>query len=161
MSIPIAIPAIGTLLQVGNGQSPEIFNSIANIGDLTGPGVAGAVVDVTSHTSTSAPWRQKIVTLLDPGTITLPLYFVPASGAPTGAGTFMGHSYTTGGVGSLFARRGLSPGVPFNWKIIYPDGNNSTDEFQAFLSKYSQKAPVAGVLTADLELTLTGIPSFC
>lgn len=160
MAIPIAIPAIGTLLQVGNGASPEIFNSVANIGDITGPSVSGAVVDVTSHTSTVAPWRSKIVTLLDAGTITLPLYFVPSSGAPTGAGTFMGHNFTSGGLGTLFANRGLSPGTPYNWKIIYPDGLSSTDFFTAFISKYAQKAPVAGVLTADLELTVTGHPSF-
>jgi len=158
-NIPIAIPAIGTLLQVGNGASPEIFNSIANIGDITGPGTSATVVDVTSHTSVSAPWRQKIPTLLDAGTVTLPLYYVPSSGAPTGAGTFMGHSFTAG-LGRLFINRGLSPGVPYNWKIIYPDGLNTTDEFQAFVTKYSQKAPVAGVLTCDVELTITGIPSF-
>lgn len=159
MSIAIAIPAIGTLLQVGNGASPEIFNSIANIGDITGPSVAAAVVDVTSHTSVSAPWRQKITTLLDPGTITLPIYYVPSSGGPTGAGTFMGHNFASG-LGRLFANRGLSPGVPYNWKIQYPDGVPSVDEFQGFIDKYSMKAPVAGVLTADFSITLTGVPSF-
>lgn len=159
MAIAIAIPAIGTLLQVGNGASPEIFNSIANIGDITGPSVAAAVVDVTSHTSVSAPWRQKITTLLDPGTITLPLYFVPSSGGPSGAGTFMGHNFTSG-LGRLFANRGLSPGIPYNWKTIFPDGVPTTYEYQAFISKYAQKAPVAGVLTADLELSITGVPSF-
>lgn len=159
MAIAIAIPAIGTLLQVGNGASPEIFNSIANIGDITGPSTSAAVVDVTSHTSTSAPWRQKIVTLLDAGTVSLPLYYVPSSGAASGPGTFEGHNFTSG-LGRLFANRGLSPGVPYNWKIIYPDGIPTTDEFQAWVSKFSQKAPVAGVLTADLEITITGIPSF-
>lgn len=154
-----AIPAIGTLLQVGNGASPEIFNSIANIGDLSGPSVQAAVVDVTSHTSTSAPWRLKIPTLLDPGTITFPLYFDPASGGASGAGTFEGHNWTTG-LGRLFINRGLSPGIPYNWKIVFPDGVPTTYEFQGYITKYSQKEPVAGVLTADMELTLTGIPSF-
>ena len=159
MSIAIAIPAIGTLLQVGNGQSPEIFNSIANIGDITGPGVQAAVVDVTSHTAVSAPWRQKITTLLDPGTITMPIYFVPSSGAASGAGTYEGHNFTSG-LGRLFANRGLSPGVPYNWKIIFPDGVPTTYEFQGFIDKYSMDAKVAGVLMANLSLTITGVPSF-
>ncbi len=159
MAIAIAIPAIGTLLQIGNGQSPEIFNSIANIGDITGPTTQAAVVDVTSHTSVSAPWRQKIPTLLDPGTVTVPIYIVPASGAPTGAGTFYGHSYTAG-IGRLLVNRGLSPGVPYNMKIIYPDGLGTFDEFQAFVTKYTRDMKVAGVIQGSLELTLTGVPSF-
>lgn len=159
MSIAIAIPAIGTLLQVGNGQSPEIFNSLANLGDITGPGTAGNVVDVTSHTSVSAPWRQKIVTLLDPGTITFPLYYVPSSGAASGAGTFEGHNFASG-LGRLFVNRGLSPGVPYNWKIVYPDGAGTFDEFQGFVSKVSKKMPVASVLTMDAEIVVTGVPSF-
>ena len=82
-NFPIAIPAIGTLLQVGNGASPELFSSVANIGDITGPTTQVAVVDVTSHTSPAAPYRQKVPTLIDPGTLTIPVYIVPASGAPS------------------------------------------------------------------------------
>ena len=159
MSIPIALPSIGTLLQVGNGASPEVFNSIANIGDITGPGTQAAVVDVTSHTAASAPWRQKITTLLDPGVITFPLYFIPSSGAAGGLGNYEGHNFASG-LGRLFANRGLTPGVPYNWKLVFPDGIPTTYEFQAFISKFNIKNPVAGVATADLELTITGIPSF-
>lgn len=157
-TFPIAIPAIGTLLKIGSG-SPEAFYSIANIGDLTGPSISAAVVDVTSHTSPSAPWRDKITTLLDAGTITLPLYFVPASVAATVPGTLFGHGFVSG-LGKLFTNRGLSPGVAYNWKIVFPDGVPTTYAFTAWISKYSQKAPVAGVLTADLELSITGQPNF-
>ena len=158
MGVPkVAVPAIGTLLQIGNGASPEVFYSIANIGDISGPSTSAAVVDVTSHTSTSAPWRLKIPTLLDPGEITLPLYIDPASGAPATAGNFWGANFTAG-LGRLFANRGNGPGVPYNVKIVYIDG--TVDEFQAFVTKYSRKSPVAGVYTGDVTLTLTGVPSF-
>lgn len=157
-TFPIAIPAIGTLLKVGYG-SPEAFYSVANIGDITGPSISAAVVDVTSHTSPSAPWHDKITTLLDAGTITLPLYFVPASTAPGAPGQFMGHGFVSG-LGKLFTNRGLAPGIGYNWKIVFPDGVPTTYAFVAWISKYSQKAPVAGVLTADLELTITGSPNF-
>jgi len=152
-----ALPAIGTLLQIGNGASPEVFNSIANIGDITGPGTSAAVVDVTSHTSVSAPWRSKIPTLLDAGDITLPLYVDPSSGAPATSGGYWGANFAAG-LGRLFANRGQSPGVPYNFKIIYIDG--TTDEFQGFITKYSRKSPVAGVYTADVTITITGVPSF-
>ena len=159
MAIAIAIPAIGTLLQIGNGASPEVFNSIANIGDITGPTTQAAIVDVTSHTSVSAPWRQKIPTLLDPGSLTIPVYIVPSSGGPSGAGTFYGHNYASG-IGRLLVNRGLSPGVPYNFKIIYPDGASTTDEFQGFVTKYTRDMKVAGVIQGSLQIDLTGVPSF-
>src|SRR5271166_2024974 len=59
----VAQPAINTFLQLGNGQSPETFTTVANVGTITGPGLSLNVVDVTSH-STGVPWRQKIGTLL-------------------------------------------------------------------------------------------------
>ena len=158
-TIPIGLPAIGTLLQVGNGASPEIFNSVANIGDITGPSTQVAVVDVTAHTSGSVPFRQKLPTLIDPGVITFPVYLVPSSGGPTGAGTYMGHNYAAG-LGRLLINRGLTPGVPYNWKIIYPDGLSTFDEFQGFLTKYARDMKVAGVIMANAEITLTGFPSF-
>lgn len=160
-NFPIAIPAIGTLLQVGNGASPELFSSVANIGDITGPTTQVAVVDVTSHTSPAAPYRQKVPTLIDPGTLTIPVYIVPASGAPSpyGPGQYMGHDYASG-LGALLVNRGLSPGVPYNWKIVYPDGLNTTDSFGAFPTKYTRDMKVAGVISGSLELTLTGKPNF-
>ncbi len=159
MAIAIAIPAIGTLWQIGNGASPEIFNTVANVGDITGPTTQAAVVDVTSHTSPAAPWRQKIPTLLDPGTLNIPVYIVPASGGSTGAGVQWGHNYASG-IGRLLVNRGLSPGVPYNMKLIYPDGLSTTDFFQGFLTKYTRDMKVAGVITGSVEVTLTGLPSF-
>jgi hypothetical protein len=157
MAIPAALPAIGTLLQVGNGASPEVFSSVANIGDLSGPSVQATWTPTTSHTSASAPWTTGVPTLLDAGTISFPLYYIPASGGPSGGQ--IGHNFAAG-LGRLFANRGLTPGVPYNWKIVYPDGSGTFHEFQAFLTKYSMKSPVAGVETADVELHVTGVPSF-
>lgn len=159
MAIQSGIPAIGTLLQIGNGASPEQFNSIANVGDMTGPTTQVTMVDVTSHTSASVPFRQKLPTLIDPGTITVPVYIVPGSGAATTAGTQWGHNYAAG-IGRLMVNRGLAPGVPYNFKIIYPDGLSTTDEFQGFITKYTRDMKVAGVISGSLQIDLTGVPSF-
>lgn len=157
-NFPIGIPAINTLLKVGNGASPEVYSTIANVGDITGPGLSSTVVDVTSH-STGNPWREKLITLLDNGDITFPLFFVPASdGPPVGTDPF-GHS-PQGGVLALFTSRGQGgvAGVPYNFALEYPDGLGTTDYFTGFVSKFSEKAAVAGVLMADVTITLTGEP---
>ena len=139
-------PAIGTKLYLGNGvTSPVSFTLIANVGDLSGPSFASTIVDVTSH-STGTPWREKVTTLLDPGTISLPLYFLPnvSSGG--------GHDFTSG-LGSVFTSRAQR-----NYQMTFPDIYATTWIFSGFLSKYSITAKVAGVLEAATDLTFTGQP---
>lgn len=152
MAIAAAQPAINTLLKISNQGSPLTFNTIANVGDLTGPSMAAAVVDVTSH-STNTPWRQKIATLIDPGSVTLPLYFVPSSPGSDGTpATPEGHNGTNGLL-SVFAGRQLR-----EYSLTFPDAAATTYYFQAYITKFNFKAPVAGVLTADVDFTLTGQP---
>lgn len=145
MSIAAAQPAINTLLKMANAGSPQVFTTIANIGDLTGPGMSATIVDVTSH-STGAPWRQKIPTLLDNGDITLPLFFIPSSPGPDG------HD-ATNGLLSVFTSRALR-----EFSLTFPDGAATTWYFQGYVTKFSMKAAVAGVLTADVTITCTAEP---
>jgi hypothetical protein len=152
MSIPAAQPAINTVLKIGNEGSPMVFNSIANIGDLTGPTMMATVVDVTSQSS-GAPWAQKVVTLLDNGDITLPLFFIPSSAGSDGIpATPEGHNGTNGLL-SVFTQRQLRA-----YQLVFPDGPATTYNFQGYISKFSFKAPVKGVLTADCTFTFTGEP---
>lgn len=153
MPIAAAQPAINTLLKIATAGSPSVYNVIANVGDLTGPTLSGAVVDITSH-STGAPWRQKIVTLLDPGTITLPLFFIPSSPGTNVANTPFGHNGTNGLL-SIFTSRALE-----NYSLTFPDPAATTYYFQGYVTNFSQTAPVAGVLTAQVTFTFTGEPIF-
>lgn len=137
-----AQPAINTLFKLGSAGCPQTFTAIANIGDMTGPGMSATVVDVTSH-STGSPWRQKIVTLLDNGDITLPLFFLPADS---------GHDASTGLL-SVFTSRTLR-----EYSLTFPDAAATTWYFQGFVSKFNMKAAVSGVLTADVTFTLTAQP---
>lgn len=152
MSIAAAQPAINTLLKIANEGSPLTFNVIANIGDLTGPSMSGNVVDVTSH-STLVPWAQKIVTLLDNGDITLPLYFIPSSPGSDGVpSTPEGHNGTNGLL-SVFTQRQLR-----QYSVTFPDAAATTWYLQGYITKFSMKAPVKGVLTADVTFTFTSEP---
>jgi Lambda phage tail tube protein, TTP len=152
-TIAAAQPAINTLLKIANEGSPILYNTIANVGDLTGPTMMAKVVDVTSH-STGSPWTEKITTLLDGGDITLPLFFVPSSPGSDGqANTPFGHDGTNGLL-SVFTQRQLR-----NYSITFPDAAATTYYFEGYVSKFSMKAAVAGVLTADVTFTITGEPT--
>lgn len=141
MGTAIAQPSINTLLKLGNGASPQVYQVVANVGDITGPGYAGAVVDVTSH-STSVPWRQKIVTLLDAGQISCKLYFIPGD---------LGHQTLF----NQFTQRTLQ-----GYQLSYPDTNHSTVTFNAYISKFSITATVAGVIEAAVTFDVVSEPSF-
>ena len=167
-TFPIGLPAINTYLKIGNGASPEVYNIVANVGDLNGPTLSGTVVDVTSHSS-AHPWREKLVTLLDAGEITLPLFYIPASTGEIGtANVPFGHDYGDGGItefgmeGVFTSRGNLNEGgvgTPYNWAIQYPDPTQTTDYFTGFVSKFSKKAAVAGVEMAEVTIVLTGMPT--
>ena len=153
MSIPAAYAAEGTLLQIAqSGVSPQIYNTIANVSDITGPSLASTVVDVTSHSS-AAPYRQKIPTLLDPGTLSVKIFWVPNSNGSFGvANTPFGHNFTNG-LGSVWSARTLNP-----YRIVYTDG--TTNYFNAYVTKISQTAMVAGVYEATVEFDITGTPDY-
>lgn len=141
VATPAAIAAINTLLGLGDNASPPTFTTIANISDINGLQLASTIVDVTSH-STDVPWRQKIVTLLDAGDLSTTLFYVPGD---------TGHQELL----AIFSGRELR-----SYTITFPEIAAPIWEFQAYISKFSLKEPVAGVITADTTFTATGEPNF-
>jgi hypothetical protein len=146
MSEPLAIPAINTLVQIGNGSSPETFTTVAFVNNITGPSISAQVVDVTSMSSGNA-WRQKICTLLDGGEVSFDAWWEPMD--PTHQNLL-----------TLFSHRGQgAPGVPIDMRMIFPDQDSTAYTFQGFVSKCAISAAVAGVLKAAVTLTVTGVVS--
>jgi len=124
------------------------YTSIANIGDLDETGISLDDADVTSHTQ-GFPWHALVPCLVNPGEITLPLYFIPynivgdaGSGSP-------------GGLIDVATARQMR-----NWRIQFPDADESAWYFSGFIRKYALKAPVKGVLTMDAALALSGEVTF-
>lgn len=137
---PIAQPSINTLIQLGNSASPIVYTTVANVGDMTGPTFAAAVVDVTSH-STTVPWREKITTLLDPGQLSFKLYFIT---------DYSPHRQLF----AVFANRTLA-----NWRMVFPDQDGTVWFFQAYISKFSVTSTVAGVTEAAVTFELVSQPT--
>jgi len=146
---PIALPAINTLIQVGNGASPESFTTIASVSSITGPGLQGNVVDVTAMSSVTGgqvgPWRQKIVTLLEGGNISFTAFWQPMLASHQNLLT-------------LFVNRGAGgiTGAPIDFRLIFPDQDATAYTFQGFVSKCSLTEAVADVVKAAVDITITG-----
>jgi len=146
MSTPAALPAINTLLKLGNGASPEVFTTIANVSSITGLQLSANVVDVTSH-STAIPWRQKITTLLDAGDLTFDLFFIPSD---------TGHQQLL----TIFQEKnGTTDGLR-NYQLWFPDGVPTKYQFAAYISKFSLTEAVDNVVRAAVTFTATGKPNF-
>jgi hypothetical protein len=138
--------AAGTLFQIGNLASPEAWQSVANVSDIGGPNMAGTEVDVTSHTSPSIPWRQKIITLLDIGQCPIKIFWQPTD--PTHANS---PSSFVGGLMYIFINR-----VKIPVRFLHPDG--TADSFFAYIKDVKKGAPIAGVLALDITLSGTDAP---
>ena len=129
------LAAAGTLLKMGS--TPV---TIAQVYDISGPSMSADTEDVTTHDSSGLPWREKVATLIDAGDVQLSLYFDP-DGAT--------HKDATGGLLDIFSSRTLEP-----FEIAFPD---TTDvAFTAYVTQFQPKAPIDGVLTADVTLTISG-----
>jgi len=145
--IASAIAVEGLLLQMGNGSSPETMQTIANVTDVSLP-VMSDVVDVTN---VGDAWHRRFPTLHDMGKISFKVFWVmeevthrnSANGGSVGAGL----------------RYLMIQSLKRDFQLVYPDGNNSTDSFPAYVTSFAITAKVGGVFEAAVELSNDGAPS--
>lgn len=144
MSNSIAIPAFGTFLKRGDGGSPtEEFTTIAEVKSATWT-MSAKMEDVTTHSS-AVPYRQFLSTLIDPGTITFDINFVPTEAT---------QDFSAG----LFADFNNRSRRNFKW--VFPDQGSTTWALSAYVQDFKPSAPVDGVLSASVTLKISGQPTF-
>lgn len=139
----LAIDAYGTLLQSGDGGAPEVFTTVAEVTDISGPSLALDPLDVTSHESPGA-FREFVGGLLDGGEVTFTINYVP-----TGAT----HDATTGLLADMVAR------TVRNFQLIFPDVGATQWSFSALVTAFEPAEPVDDRLSAELTLKVTGQPT--
>lgn len=136
------LAAFGTAFQIGNGATPEVFTSIAEVVAIGGPGLAMEVVDVTSHGSAGA-FREKVGGLLDGGDITLDLNFVPTAAT---------HKEAVGGLLYNYTQRTVN-----NYKLIFADATYWI--LPCLITGFTPDNPVEGKIGASVTLTVAGEPT--
>lgn len=129
--------AIGTLLQRG-------AVTIAQVGNISGPGLSLDLDDVTTHDST-AGWEEVVGTILRSGEVTLDLVYDPNAAT---------HKYAAGGL--LYD---LVSKVAQTYSLVFPSTPTVTWTFSALVTKFEPSAPVGGHLSAAATLKLTGQPT--
>lgn len=137
----MTIPSHGTLLQVGDGATTEVFATIAKIKDIGGPGLNRGTHDASTQTT---DWSESVPGLKKGGQITADINFIPTDAT---------HNSTSGLLADFVA------GTKRNVRIIWPDPGTTVWQLAVYIINYEPTAPVDGLLTASLTFEVTGDPA--
>jgi predicted secreted protein len=138
-----AEPAFGTLLKMcadANGTSPT---TVAEVKDINF-NLDAQIEDATTH-STAVPWRVKVATLLNMGSVEFMVNWVPTAAT---------HDGITG-VLYVFAQR-----AERTWQLVETDAGSTTYEYQAIVQGIKMGRPTAGLRSGNVTLAGTGQPDF-
>ena len=132
--------AWGTLLKLGDAATPEVFTTVAEVRDISGPSLVTETEEVTSHDSPSGH-MERIATLIDTGEISFAINLIPTNAT---------HDEHTGLASAARDK------LPHNFQIILPS-STKTLTGPAIVTNYEYAAEVAGVLTASITLQPSGL----
>lgn len=139
-----AISGPGFLLQLGSTAGDGgSFTTIAEVKDISGPGVTLDVIDVTNQDSPGG-YEEIIPSIRRAGEVDFDVNFDPGSGT---------HDATTG---LLYLANNK---VKRGWRLQLQDIAGSYWSFDAYVVSFMTKAPVAGVLAGTTKLRVTGQPT--
>jgi predicted secreted protein len=118
----------------------ETLAAVAQISNISGPGLSIDTEDVTTHDSPGA-WEEHVATILRSGELSLDIVYDPNDGT---------HDASTGLISRLESRAQTGFEVTF--------ATSYTWAFAAYVTGFEPAAPVDGALTAYVTLKLTGAP---
>lgn len=135
------VVGLGTLLKIGDGQSPEVFTAIAEVKDITGPGLTQEFAEFT-HQQSPNRFREYKPTFKNSGDVTFKVNMLPDD---------LTQGFTTSGLLKDYEDQTLR-----NFQILYPDAGATLAAFHAYVANMQPAAPMAAPLEFNLTLRITG-----
>jgi len=135
-----AYSSTNTLFKVGNGASPEVFTTIAQISEVKWSGYSRKLLEINVM---GAAHPSIMVGGHDPQTVELTLLFDPADAAHEAM------------------RTKLLNGTAGNYQIVLPDSGSYTVEFNAYVTKFEVDALTAEgkEIAVNVTFNLTTLPT--
>ena len=150
--VAIANDATMNIAYTGGGSTPDatsdaitagvVVATVAQVTNISGPGLGADVIDVTTHDSTSA-FEESVVGVLRSGEVTLDIVYDPADDTQDGT--------DTEGLVYRFKNR-----VHTAFSLVFSDSGTSTWSFDGDITGFEPGAPVDGALTASVTVKPTG-----
>ena len=124
------VHGLGAELQVGDGGSPETFESIAGVRSITFGDMSTADID-TTHLRSPDAHREHRAGIRDSGAFTVTGVFMPDEESLNNTGGGSG-SFTNGGLIALWRGR-----QNHNFKIVLNEGSPDNEwEFRGYVSQF-------------------------
>jgi len=130
-----ALEPQGVAIQIGDGTSPEVFNTIPEITNFDGPGGSANEIDTTDLAATARTFRMG---LKDEGDFSFELFYIPANTYHTQLQTDR-------------TNRTLR-----NFQVVLTDSPQTTMSFAAYVREFSVSGGVDDVLRANVTLRISG-----
>ena len=137
----IAIQATGSLLQIGDGASPEVFATIPEVSRIAPPTVKFDMLEVTSHDS-SGGFREWIPGLLDGENANAEYNWVPSNT-----------------IHQLVRDANLDK-TKKNMKVVFTGTTDNTFAYAAYVMSFGPQADVGQILKGTAGFRMTGQPSW-
>lgn len=135
----------GTLLQMGDAATPtEVFTTIAEVRDITGPSISRDTLETTSHDTSD--YRTFIGGLADGGEVSFDIQFGPAVTT---------HIDTSGLLSKLVSSS--LPTTTTNFRIVMPGSKRWN--FAGIVTGFEMSAPIGDLLMASVTIKISGKPS--
>ena len=144
-----AIASYGTQLQVrssADGVTPKEFTTVFGVGDIDGPSLSIDEIETTNH-STGVPIKTFIPALIDPGELGFPCFWNPLDPTQSPLSPY--------GMENLFYARKVT-----DWRLIATDPARTTRQFRGFLKEKGEAYPVAGVVTHNIKVRISGAMAY-
>jgi predicted secreted protein len=131
--------AFGAQFQRGDGGGPEVFATIGEATNISGPELDRDVIDVTSHDSPNR-FMEYVGGLIDPGEVTFTVNWDPD-------------------IHVVLVDDFQDP-TPRNYKIVLPTPPGGEWAFSAFITGMSHEYPHDDKMSADFTFKISGEPTF-
>lgn len=132
--------AFGAQFQRGDGGTPtEVFATIGEATNISGPSLDRNVIDVTSHDSPDR-YMEYVGGLIDTGEVTFTVNWDPAIHV------------------SLISD--FQDPTPRNYRIVLASPPGGTWDFAAFITGMSHEYPHDDKMSADFTFKISGAPTF-
>jgi len=148
-----AFVGYGSQLLVGDGASPEAFEAIADIVDITPGAMTTAVVDKT-HLRSPNRHMEKLATIRDSGPFKITGNWKPTAESQSNAGGGAG-VFASGGLIAMWRNV-----VEKNWIIRLSDGSPATEwPFRGVITNFTPGA-ISTTAKVDFTLEITPLQDF-